>query len=1008
MHLLSATVRNYRLHRERTVEFDRALTLIGGPNESGKSTLIEAIHRALFFRANAGGQVRTQMVSLLHGAPPEVEVRFVAGGREYHLFKRFSGQTGTARLSDSNGKVLQGDAAEQRLAELLAVDEIIGGHGATNRLARQWAHLWVWQGSSSGDPCDSDGLPHDDLVQRLQAEGGAVVAQSACDIRVASGFKESRAGLFTKSGQPRAGSDLERAEREVADTEQAWRRASAVVTELQQAMEDFSSAGQTIDEAGRSLERIRQEMTETRTKLTQLEKLRARETVQASDAKNASALLDTLEKAEEQISTRRQEIEKRTRTLAPRKELLRKISDELDDTRRRAAAAAVAYDVAVQASRSARDRHELARAWVEFFAKKARLADLERAQDRARKLGKEFAALQRELAALPAVSAKDLKTLQNLETAQREAEAALQAMAAGIELLAADTAVRLGGEVLPPGKSVTVAQTTDLEIGDGVRVRIHPGGGDSLAAARERVRETREAFADAIKRLGVSSVSEASEILFKRGDLEARLEAKGKALEEADLDKLHRDFATAEGELAKVETEVARRKETLTAEEAPNDEEEARSRESEERARVEQAEQKEKEVLGERDACAAALREAEAKLAAEQAALETESRELEAATAQLRLLVENHGDDVAREKALASARSAKAAVEEALAATRKEVAAMQPDLLVADQIRQERALTGTETVLQNARIKRGLAAEKLRFSGTGDPQADLELAAARMEAARERRDSIARKADAIRLLDDLFSEEQSKLEEHFTQPLIEKISGYLECIFGRGAKATVSMDEGRFGSIRFIRAQGGPAFPFAALSGGAREQVAAAIRLAIAEVLASESGEGLPVVFDDAFTWSDPDRLEKLQRMLDRAAGRGLQVIVLTCTPTDYTTLGARQIALDAPGFSPGMISAIDAVASGTDASDSMPSASSGRESTASWVTEKQRQQFLAALQTAGGKAGNQTLNATLGWDDTTYNAVKEDLLASGKINSGRGRGGSVSLPDDLTESSLN
>ena len=42
MRLISAIVRAYRLHRETTVSFDPHRTLIGGPNEAGKSTLAEA------------------------------------------------------------------------------------------------------------------------------------------------------------------------------------------------------------------------------------------------------------------------------------------------------------------------------------------------------------------------------------------------------------------------------------------------------------------------------------------------------------------------------------------------------------------------------------------------------------------------------------------------------------------------------------------------------------------------------------------------------------------------------------------------------------------------------------------------------------------------------------------------------------------------------------------------------------------------------------------------------
>jgi uncharacterized protein YhaN len=64
----------------------------------------------------------------------------------------------------------------------------------------------------------------------------------------------------------------------------------------------------------------------------------------------------------------------------------------------------------------------------------------------------------------------------------------------------------------------------------------------------------------------------------------------------------------------------------------------------------------------------------------------------------------------------------------------------------------------------------------------------------------------------------------------------------------------------------------------------------------MAEILAQSHEGCLPVVFDDAFAHSDPERVQKLLRLLDLAASRGLQVIVLTCTPADYTGLGATEV----------------------------------------------------------------------------------------------------------------
>jgi type I restriction enzyme M protein len=56
--------------------------------------------------------------------------------------------------------------------------------------------------------------------------------------------------------------------------------------------------------------------------------------------------------------------------------------------------------------------------------------------------------------------------------------------------------------------------------------------------------------------------------------------------------------------------------------------------------------------------------------------------------------------------------------------------------------------------------------------------------------------------------------------------------------------------------------------------------------------------------------------------------------------------------------------------------------------------------QFLAALAALGGSAGNGRLRETLRWDEATYVAVQSGLIASSAIVPGRGRGGSVRLPD--------
>jgi len=56
--------------------------------------------------------------------------------------------------------------------------------------------------------------------------------------------------------------------------------------------------------------------------------------------------------------------------------------------------------------------------------------------------------------------------------------------------------------------------------------------------------------------------------------------------------------------------------------------------------------------------------------------------------------------------------------------------------------------------------------------------------------------------------------------------------------------------------------------------------------------------------------------------------------------------------------------------------------------------------ELLGALTALGGSAGNGRLRETLEWDESSYEAVKADLLSRRLIVSGRGRGGSVALAD--------
>ena len=86
------------------------------------------------------------------------------------------------------------------------------------------------------------------------------------------------------------------------------------------------------------------------------------------------------------------------------------------------------------------------------------------------------------------------------------------------------------------------------------------------------------------------------------------------------------------------------------------------------------------------------------------------------------------------------------------------------------------------------------------------------------------------------------------------------------------------------------------------------------------------------------------------------------------------------------------MLSSIPNAESETDEED----ASGSEQPAPTAISDDLRDAFLAALSATGGKSSSTGLRRSLGWDAAAYKAVKEDLLADGKIE---GDGRSVSLP---------
>jgi len=903
MRLLSLTVRNYRLHRDTKIDFDPSRHLIGGSNETGKSTLAEAIHRVLFMRYKAGGELQKSMVSELHSGHPEVTLVFEAAGDTWTIEKVFTGSArSTARLTSSRGLSLQGDEAEEKLAEITSNPD--GAANRENDLSTRWAHLWVWQGKSGEDASTHAAERRNELTQRLQESGLASVMQSATDEKAREAVRALHEAIFTKTGSVKTGSRLDLAAKALQQAESQLAEATAQKARLEAAIADQETAARILADSESALPGLRNQLATHQNTLAQARDLRVELDKQKLLHTQAETTLRDLTKNDAEIRGLQAQVVAGRQALAPEETQLAVLSAQAAAATKNAAAAGIAAHAASEALRRARQLHDLANACVARFEKAASHDELLSQKTNIAGIEKTLEADQEALSRLPSISTDQLDSLRSLESEHRQARSALEAIATGVELLESPQAVLLGGQPLRAADLQVVTETSEISLADGTRLRIQPGGGTSLAKARGKVEELAKKLASLLDQLALPNAKQAGEILAQRQALENKIAATQSRLKDLGASGLPEKLSAAKNATEAALAEVERRQAALTTGHSPTLPDTLASAVAWQNQLRQSLQLEEDTEQARRSDADAAQKDSQKKSAAHQKALEkleVSRRKLADSEASARALEKSHGDDTTRTAAISAVTREEAVAKAALDDMTTKLTDLNPKRLEQETTRLDRAIAKELEKQQGARERLTAAKTTLASDGTSDPEADLLQAKARLAAAGEEHAREKRHAEAISLLHRLFTESRESISRSVTQPIANRVVGYLEPLFGRGVRVEVDWSESEDKQTLHIQHRGMPRFAFQSLSGGAKEQVAAAVRLATAEILAATHNGCLPILFDDSFAYSDRERIESLQSMLDLAAARGLQVIVLSCTPADYIGFGASETLLERP-----------------------------------------------------------------------------------------------------------
>lgn len=872
MRLHRIKLRNYRGVVECEVKFpSEGVTIIEGDNEVGKTSLAEAVDLILEFQDSSGHRrvKAVQPVGRDEGA--EVEIEVSTGPYRFVFTKRWHRNKGTTlELVEPERAQLTGREAHDRVVAIFE---------ETLDLAL-WTALRLEQGTALAQASFGD----TSLGRALDlAAGGEQDGDRESDLW--ERIREERDRYWTATGQvkgdrPALAGEVHAAQAVVAEAE-------ASLGELEDATDEMAHLEV---EAG-TLETSQAEHARAEAGLAERAEVvtRRRSEVRQLSAEREAAAAER-DKWDVVHARRRELIEEVERRDAG----LKAGQAELDRTQPARAAAEQHHadaDEALQQARAAR------RVADDDHRRAVTDRDHRRHEIELEQLGERHGRVVEAQARLSDADA-------HLETARVDGSLMDRIEAAHLELAKAEAAAKIGAatveatalralELEVDGRAhllaadaleeLEVSDTLELVVPDVLRLRVHAGA--EVRGLAEQLRGAREAFEGLCRDGGVQGFDEARVAASARAAAEHTRAEAVKGIEQ-DLRDLTLDVLAEK--IARLTDRIADYGTSRPAEPSlPVDFDAAQALASAAELALDDRNAEHERRDADARKAAAAVQEAQKtdlELVTELEHAQAELAQAELALAEAR--AERPDDQVDAE--LAIARERLATVGAKLRAAEEGLAAEDPESLDALLGNARAAAKRAADELHHNHERRRELRVKLDLRGEEGLARQLDEAKTRLEHLTRERDRLEARAAAARLLYQTFAARRTEARHRYVAPFRERIEALGRIVFG--PTLGVELD----GDLRIARRTlDGVTVDFEQLSTGAQEQLGIIGRLACAAIVAGDGGA--PVIFDDALGWTDPRRLERMGATI-AAAGRECQIIVLTCTPGRYASVGTATV----------------------------------------------------------------------------------------------------------------
>ncbi|HUF61031.1 MAG TPA: AAA family ATPase [Verrucomicrobiales bacterium] len=869
--------------------FSKRITVIHAPNGTGKSSVFEAVRRALFDSHQVGGQEIEAVRPWGRALAPQVEVEFSRAQVRYRVQKRFLDHPSAKLLRLEDGRFVP--LAEGRQADVMLRD-ILGAAGAPGRgLSKPehwgWAQaLWAPQGSLRLDSLSSS------LTENLRAALGAQVADES-GTRLEQLIRERYASYYAAGGKLKRGKHAPaltalQAELPILQMErQRWLSAQEA---YEQASRNVEDARNRRAQALRESEELRNEVDAARRQLdlwtriqAEIESLRLAEKSSAEHHKHLEEAWQRIADARTEVAALEQSIaasETDLAVLTGEQKGLQLVLEQAQQDKQQAETQRAAERLLSSQLHEARDFLE------ETHAAEA----LRRRTLTIREREETIRGLKRQRSALVAPSKRQLAEIRKLHSEIALARAALDASRIRLRVSPRqDAVIRHPGEALP--RHLSSGETTEFTGSPSVEIEIDGFGtvrasgpeGESprheaaLASATGRLVELTQCFPSPDPEPLQRILDEATGLERRIHESEERL---GELLECKEASQWDAGLAALN---ASLQQRLARFPEWASQ---PPSVPTLQTAHDELRRQADHAVQAADAALERaRNAFAAAGQ----RCVTVEATLGESRRSLETARRRLVQWTQDGKSDLERQNDLNGALMSWNGARTLTRQAQKQLEAIPADPAKALAIL-ERQLEALHDAEARARDEENTAIGRLHTHTAEGSYSKLAACEERIAALEDRIARESLQMEAVRLLHDTVAELKAAAVAAVAAPVERAASRMIARIAGPKL-GTIALTEG-FVPGAFQPIASDRQVDLDNLSGGEQEQLFLVSRLALGEVLAQN--ERQLVVLDDVLNATDTGRLARVLDLLEDAAEH-LQIVILTCHPERYRALNGAE-----------------------------------------------------------------------------------------------------------------